>query len=587
MLAVATTMQMELGYLVGGDVIATEKGSELANGGEDAATITTPGAVAVEEENADLVAKLQRLEADKDNLKTMLGKEEEVEEKEQEREREREQEASGGAKNTETPAAAAAATAAGSGASGESPPDAPPAIRASRRAEMFAISLEDARGRCLGATKPWAPFAHDGGGGGRRRRRRGRSLLLEGEEETKTTGRVGGVGDGVGDVDVDDEVEVARWLAEAMVGGVEGGEAGVAGWRDADREKRAEGTADDNEIENDNESASHPLPSRRRQRRRLLAARYRLPPGKYKPLAPKCAAAERVKREVREGEDNLLMCLGKLQKCKEASSEKVFQAATALPGLRAVSAPSKCIIVSNKKGCTSISDNPETVPYIGTKPPAKLKAELPRLHRTCALVGNGPGLKSDGAMGRIIDSHDAVFRFNAFSSLGDWINFTGTKSTYRIFNKKRAETMSNSGNQFRKDSTKSAKEMGEYWIYWNYMSFPYLDAVKRANPNTAIMSPDVLRYMTNAYFKIRQDIHRLGFRGFQCPTNVNSGVHATFMAMQMCERVNLFGFSYSMDMLNKRNDARSPRMSRFHDWAFDTIFLRMLHLGGFINLCTS
>ena len=53
-------------------------------------------------------------------------------------------------------------------------------------------------------------------------------------------------------------------------------------------------------------------------------------------------------------------------------------------------------------------------------------------------------------MGRIIDSHDAVFRFNAFSSLGDWVNFTGSKSTYRIFNKKRAETMSSSGNQFRK-----------------------------------------------------------------------------------------------------------------------------------------
>ena len=66
------------------------------------------------------------------------------------------------------------------------------------------------------------------------------------------------------------------------------------------------------------------------------------------------------------------------------------------------------------------------------------------------LAGNGPGLKSDGAMGRIIDSHDAVFRFNAFSSLGDWVNFTGSKSTYRIFNKKRAETMSSSGNQFRK-----------------------------------------------------------------------------------------------------------------------------------------
>lgn len=59
------------------------------------------------------------------------------------------------------------------------------------------------------------------------------------------------------------------------------------------------------------------------------------------------------------------------------------------------------------------------------------------------------------------------------------------------------------------------------------------------------------------------------------------------MAMQMCERVNLFGFSYSMDMLNKRNDARSPRMSRFHDWAFDTMLVRLLHLSGYVNVCTS
>jgi hypothetical protein len=192
-------------------------------------------------------------------------------------------------------------------------------------------------------------------------------------------------------------------------------------------------------------------------------------------------------------------------------------------------------------------------------------------------------------MGEIIDKHDAVIRFNTFVSSGVWQNYTGVKSTLRVFNKKRAETMKSTKNVYISSTkTKDKKDVeNELWIFWNYMSFPFLPPVLRANKNTAIMAPDVIKYMVNGYFKSRSDLHRLGYKGFQCPTNVNSGIHAMYMAMQMCERVNLFGFSYSMDMLNKRNDARSPRMSRFHDWAFDTMLVRLLHLSGYVNVCTS
>jgi hypothetical protein len=259
-----------------------------------------------------------------------------------------------------------AAPAAASGESGESPPGTPAAIRASRKAEMPARSVAEARGRCLGAVNPWAPFARDASAAaadGARRlgllRRRGRSLLLQEDE-----GEVGEVGEGAGGGDAD----LARWLAEALGGGVEGGEAGEAGWRDADGSSSggiSSGTGGGaggggggggercggGGLHASGDGGGGPggggLPPP--TARRLLAARYRLPPGKYKPLAPKCAAAERIKRETRAGEDSLLACLGKVGKCKQEDGDKVFAAAAALAGLRAVSAPAKCIIVSNAK----------------------------------------------------------------------------------------------------------------------------------------------------------------------------------------------------------------------------------------------
>lgn len=57
--------------------------------------------------------------------------------------------------------------------------------------------------------------------------------------------------------------------------------------------------------------------------------------------------------------------------------------------------------------------------------------------------------------------------------------------------------------------------------------------------------------------------------------------------MQVCDTVNLFGFSFSMHMLNDRADSISPRMSRFHDWGFDTALIRLLHYTGKVNLCSS
>jgi hypothetical protein len=181
-------------------------------------------------------------------------------------------------------------------------------------------------------------------------------------------------------------------------------------------------------------------------RRKLLA--YRLPAGKYKPLQPKCAASERVKKNIRPGEDAIVGCL-KTNRCSHAV-EDVFTAIQNLDGIKSLKNYVSCITVNGQtKGCGSITGNPETFPYIGTKPPPKAKKETTRTYKTCALVGNGPGLQREG-MGEIIDKHDAVIRFNTFVSSGVWQNYTGVKSTLRVFNKKRLHLLDENERQKRR-----------------------------------------------------------------------------------------------------------------------------------------
>jgi hypothetical protein len=49
--------------------------------------------------------------------------------------------------------------------------------------------------------------------------------------------------------------------------------------------------------------------------------------------------------------------------------------------------------------------------------------EIPRGFHTCAIVGNGPGVRQV-QNGAVIDAHDAVFRFNAMRTALD-APFTG------------------------------------------------------------------------------------------------------------------------------------------------------------------
>ena len=155
-----------------------------------------------------------------------------------------------------------------------------------------------------------------------------------------------------------------------------------------------------------------------------------------------------------------------------------------------------------------LGDNKETGMHITGKIET-MKEDVRRDYKTCALVGNGPGLRADG-VADAIDRHEAVFRFNAYN-LGQRegkmqdnnTHFAGTKQTFRMFNKKRSIIPEIWG-------LKPAPE-GETWLFWHYGSAMYYKAANAANPqNVYFLSVPAINHEIDSYFAIRKDVAELG-----------------------------------------------------------------------------
>lgn len=105
------------------------------------------------------------------------------------------------------------------------------------------------------------------------------------------------------------------------------------------------------------------------------------------------------------------------------------------------------------------------------------------------------------------------------------------------------------------------------------------------------------------YFALMTDVVRLGLAprvgggtgwGFQPPRALSTGMHAALLATQLCEEVNLFGFSGA----GGPGEPPAPgRPDRYYeggvpgeaDWgrrAFEARALQMLHLSSHAALCT-
>ena len=317
---------------------------------------------------------------------------------------------------------------------------------------------------------------------------------------------------------------------------------------------------------------------------RALQQRGRRRVAPFRPLKRLCDKEKRIKKQMSDAEQPLKRCLLSNRLCSESESV-VVNASMSLPSVSRLIAKrrppeSSCITVHLQGKCASFKGNPEThMVYRGKglsssslKKIALPGEEMRTNFSTCAVVGNGPGLNGDKA--RVIDEHDAVFRFNTIQEA----DRQGHKTTHRVLNNKRVIAYI----KRRAIRQRTKVSPGEIWLIWNYTTMHFVSALGKHVQNVRIMSPTLLKRMVDSYFNIRRDLARFGIP-MGCSLNMNSGIHGLLLALEVCDTVNVFGFSHTRRML--KEPSLNARMSKHHDWSTDVLIMKLLGMANVINLC--
>jgi len=214
---------------------------------------------------------------------------------------------------------------------------------------------------------------------------------------------------------------------------------------------------------------------------------------------------------------------------------------------------------------------------------------LPR-YTSCAVVGNGPGFKTGTNKSAIIDSYDAVFRSNYFAST----DLQGLRTTWRTVNHKR--------------SVSTGKPIVHTWLPRNvtYAGHALLmgagedpggDAKKLIQrmglgSNAYIVSAKcrgVIRGMVTKITKFMMATKALAATSHK-DNQVTSGMWNIFLAMFLCEDVDLYGFS-THTVLPGTTKAHvvetfvSDRMSPYHNWGAQQAVVRYLVAARQVDLC--
>lgn len=145
-------------------------------------------------------------------------------------------------------------------------------------------------------------------------------------------------------------------------------------------------------------------------------------------------------------------------------------------------------------------------------------------YRTCAVVGGAPTLISRARLGRAIDQHDAVLRFNDHPTGGRYGPYVGNRTHFRILNSLYAAAPPPRSTEHVLQFVQSGKRVASAMVR----------AARDGHARRHLVEPEVYR----TFF-----LH-FGSGGL-------TGALGVWFALGMCERVSLYGFSSPCDLGRK------------------------------------
>ncbi|KAK9829520.1 hypothetical protein WJX72_006308 [[Myrmecia] bisecta] len=277
----------------------------------------------------------------------------------------------------------------------------------------------------------------------------------------------------------------------------------------------------------------------------------------------RCAAEERNADIRSPAEEALALCLKDMKQCTSKIPE-LAATARELQGMRMLLASRPaCLLAHSAGGCAPLTANNETGLY----------------------MGNNLNL-FERPNGRSIDAHHAVFRFNnevermvtAVDAKQEWddsrtADHLGGATTFRFLNRK--YTLDMLGKALPEELL-----MADHVVFWHYFSLPYLARLQDKYPELplAVLAPDLVNWQLAVFSQLRSDLYRLGLGPFDCYRMLSSGAHGLLMSILMCDRVDIYGFSVTMDAFEAGFHHQRP--SESHSWGFETLLLRLLYLAG-------